>query len=355
MTQTRFDFTRPLPFRRQRHSTYARDGSNDDAVVLQTGEAWAVRMDGPGEVLHLWLSCQPGKPGTAYLRNLQILAWFDGSDTPQVNVPLGDLFAQGHDSLNPISTAAFDVSLSDTGNGDASPVAAFNFWLPMPFANGMRFEFRNNGDTPLELGCYLDIAQHADDSQIGPYRFHATYRVSDKEHGKPDDGMEMLNTTGEENYILLDVDNGEGAYLGSVLSVTSEPQHDGIWHEGDDMIFIDGMSWPPTLHGTGTEDYFNLAGGIHSGFKGLYHGISHHEPLGDPQRPYDGRYTLYRLHLADPIPFKHAIRATIEHGHGNNCNALYRSVAFWYGLGNGAVEVPLAHNEQAKFGNPGRV
>lgn len=25
------------------------------------------------------------------------------------------------------------------------------------------------------------------------------------------------------------------------------------------MIFIDGEAWPPSLHGTGTEDYFNLA------------------------------------------------------------------------------------------------
>jgi phage protein U len=32
------------------------------------------------------------------------------------------------------------------------------------------------------------------------------------------------------------------------------------WYgEGDDMIFIDGEQWPPSLHGTGTEDYFNTA------------------------------------------------------------------------------------------------
>jgi hypothetical protein len=32
------------------------------------------------------------------------------------------------------------------------------------------------------------------------------------------------------------------------------------WYgEGDDMIFIDGEEWQPSLHGTGTEDYFNTA------------------------------------------------------------------------------------------------
>ena len=36
------------------------------------------------------------------------------------------------------------------------------------------------------------------------------------------------------------------------------------------MIFVDddneGVRWPPTLHGTGTEDYFNTAWGPHENF-----------------------------------------------------------------------------------------
>ncbi len=28
-----------------------------------------------------------------------------------------------------------------------------------------------------------------------------------------------------------------------------------MWYgEGDDMFFIDGEKWPPSLHGTGTEE-----------------------------------------------------------------------------------------------------
>lgn len=30
------------------------------------------------------------------------------------------------------------------------------------------------------------------------------------------------------------------------------------------MFFIDGEEWPPSLHGTGTEDYFNAPWGFPS-------------------------------------------------------------------------------------------
>ena len=36
----------------------------------------------------------------------------------------------------------------------------------------------------------------------------------------------------------------------------------GWWGEGDDMIWVDGYKWPPDLHGTGSEDYFNQAYGM---------------------------------------------------------------------------------------------
>ena len=39
------------------------------------------------------------------------------------------------------------------------------------------------------------------------------------------------------------------------------------------MIFIDGETWPPSLHGTGTEDYFCHAYGMQDTF-GPYHGVS---------------------------------------------------------------------------------
>jgi len=351
---SRFDFSRPLPFRRTRTSTYARDGSNEDAVRLAKGETWAVALEGAGEILHLWLSVEAEDASADYLTQLQVLAWFDGVETPQVNLPLGALFGLGHGRLNELRTAAFDVAKCD---GEDSNIGAFNFWLPMPYSKGARLEFRNRTGGALSLGAYIDCASYADPSQVGALRFHATHRSGCMEAAETEiDGEEALNTTGEENYVLLDVPAGEGTYLGGILSVKSEETTTGEWYEGDDMIFIDGQSWPPALHGTGTEDYFNLANGVSAQFSGAMHGFSQFYPLpGSEASGHAGEFSIYRLHLADPVPFRRSLRATVEHGHGNTCNAYYQSVAFWYGSGSDSSAEPVYIDSKAKFGNPGKV
>ena len=40
------------------------------------------------------------------------------------------------------------------------------------------------------------------------------------------------------------------------------------------MIFVDGEPFPPTLHGTGTEDYFNTAWCPTQAYSAPYHGIT---------------------------------------------------------------------------------
>ena len=98
------------------------------------------------------------------------------------------------------------------------------------------------------------------------------------------------------------------------------------WYgEGDDMIFIDGESWPPSLHGTGTEDYFNMAYGPAVPFSTPYYGIT--LPGG---RNWSGKISLYRFHIEDPIHFQKSIRVTIEHGHANRRSDDYSSTAYWY-------------------------
>ncbi len=57
------------------------------------------------------------------------------------------------------------------------------------------------------------------------------------------------------DYLIADI-KGKGHYAGTVLSVRAS--HPGWFGEGDDRFYVDGDSIP-TLHGTGTEDYFNDA------------------------------------------------------------------------------------------------
>ncbi len=91
------------------------------------------------------------------------------------------------------------------------------------------------------------------------------------------------------------------------------------------MIFIDGEPWPPSLHGTGTEDYFCTAWCPQQEFQTPYYGII----LGGGPN-WSGKVTLYRYHIVDPITFNESIRVTIEHGHANHRSDDYSSTAYWY-------------------------
>jgi Protein of unknown function (DUF2961) len=91
------------------------------------------------------------------------------------------------------------------------------------------------------------------------------------------------------------------------------------------MIFIDGEEWPPSLHGTGTEDYFNTAWCPQEKYSAPYHGIT----LGGGEN-WSGHVSLYRFHIEDPVTFERSIQVTIEHGHANKRSDDYSSVAYWY-------------------------
>jgi hypothetical protein len=98
------------------------------------------------------------------------------------------------------------------------------------------------------------------------------------------------------------------------------------WYgEGDDMIFIDGEPFPPSLHGTGTEDYFNTSWCPDQEYSAPYHGIT---LPGGPN--WSGKISLYRFHIEDPVCFRKSIRVTIEHGHNNHRRDDFSSTAYWY-------------------------
>jgi hypothetical protein len=92
------------------------------------------------------------------------------------------------------------------------------------------------------------------------------------------------------------------------------------------MIFIDGEAWPPSLHGTGTEDYFNTSWCPDTLFAHPYYGYARvNEDIG-----WLGRTHVYRFHISDPIFFDESFRFTIEHGHNNTLTVALATVAYWY-------------------------
>jgi hypothetical protein len=329
------------PGRSRRESSWDRTGGNRDFWTVAAGET-AVLADiaGAGIIEHIWLTTRCYSP--MYLRKLVLEMYWDDEQTPSVRTPLGDFFGVGH------ATAAHYVSLPlsmifGDKRGPKGPfAAAMNSYLPMPFSTRARIEVRNESDQPIEnlfFNIDYELTDEAVPDDIG--RFHALYRQEKPctkveyatELGKPAPwDLPGVNLTGDENYVILDT-GGHGQYVGCLLSIDNFDASNQTYSwpgEGDDMIFIDGEVWPPSLHGTGTEDYFNAAWGFPSGaYAAPYHGIS----LASDVQEHFGTWSMYRFHIEDPVRFEKSIRVTIEHGHANDQGNDYSSVAYWYQTG----------------------
>ena len=99
--------------------------------------------------------------------------------------------------------------------------------------------------------------------------------------------------------------------------------------EGDERLFVDGSA-SPDQHGTGTEDFYEGGWYFNRGvFSAPLTGNPAHELAGGGCR-YDCT-GLYRLMLAEAIDFSSHVRFGIEHGPGDDADAIEGSTTYWYG------------------------
>jgi len=303
--------------RRRRASTWDRTGRNDDAVRVEPGGVVVLGEDGgAGQVTHVWCTVLAADPWWG--RSLVLQAFWDGAAEPSVEVPLGDFFGCGNGLVAPLSSALLSCAPRDG--------LSLHAWFPMPFAEGFRLQVRNDGPLPvLALYCHVDYELWEEpDATLG--RFHACWRrerrtMPDGPSGTYEHGV---NLTGDANHVLVDT-TGRGQLVGAALYVHSEL---GGWYgEGDDMVFVDGDRWPPTLHGTGTEDAFGTAWSPAEAFSDAWFG----QPVAD-RADWAGFSSVYRWYVADPVPFSTSLLASIEHGHANDRGDDWSSVAYWYAL-----------------------
>lgn len=312
---------------RHRASSYDRDGGNSDFVRIDPGEVYRIMdVQGAGCITHIWMTCGEllGNSRQLYLRTLRLRMYWDHENTPSVDVPLGDFFGLGHAKTRNFNCAALAMSPED-GRG-------FNCFFAMPFAEHARIEVVNDYTKTVRLYYYIDYEKY-DGLSERYLRFHACWRRELPCKGVPEGKMSNeefqhggQNLTGGENYVILDAE-GFGHYVGCHLDIHNlRLTRENNWYgEGDDMIFIDGDTWPPRLHGTGTEDYFDTAWAPTQSETAPYHGI-----ILPGQKNWAGKITLYRYHIEDPIMFRRSIRVTIEHGHNNRRSDDYSSTAYWY-------------------------
>ncbi|NBE92185.1 DUF2961 domain-containing protein [Nonomuraea sp. KC401] len=325
------DLPRLRASRRRRVSSYDRTGGNDDRLKVEAGTTVTLAdIEGPGSINHIWCTVALPKNGPDaadldYLRRLVLKITWEDQEHPSVLVPLGDFFGMGHAKTANFVSAPLQMSPQD-GKG-------FNSWFHMPFASRAKVELVSElSSQPVFFYYYIDYEVFDSAADDLGY-FHAQWRCE-----RPTDGIEQgaqsnrefqvegFNDTGDGNYVILDAE-GRGHYVGCVLNIRNlRETSDWNWYgEGDDMIFIDGQPFPPSLHGTGTEDYFNTAWCPTQTYHAPYHGIT--MPGGDN---WSGEVSLYRFHVEDPITFTESIKVTIEHGHANKRSDDYTSVAYWY-------------------------
>lgn len=309
--------------KRRRISSFDRTGGNNDRIYIQPGEtAQVANIDGAGCITHIWMTmeCQE----KAFLRKVVIRMFWDDETDPSVEVPIGDFFGMGHAQCKNFTSLPLAMSPQDG--------RSFNCWFPMPFASNARIEVTNEcSDHQLILYYYIDYEAY-DRLPDDQARFHALWRRENPCDGISDEGMSNAdylfggqNKTGEGNYVILEAE-GRGHYVGCHLNIHNLRKTDEWnWYgEGDDMIFIDGEPFP-SLHGTGTEDYFNTAWCPTQEVCTPYHGII----LGGGPN-WSGKITMYRYHIEDPIMFERSIKVTVEHGHNNHRSDDYSSTAYWY-------------------------
>ncbi len=305
-----------------RASSADRSGGNDDWVEVKAkSTATLAELKGAGSIKHVWFTIN--SPSPFHLRELVLRMYWDGETEPSVEVPIGDFFGTGfeyedipggHRGQKYQSWVSLPITVQDR---------AMNCYFEMPFGSGARITITNDGTQVVpNLYFHIDYQQYPDARRVADKgRFHAQWKheltraVLESESGGK-------NVDGKNNYVFMDA-KGKGQYVGTILNVFGLST--GWWGEGDDMFFIDGETVRATINGTGMEDYFNNAWMFQKEFSYPFIGY-----LQQGNRDWTGSHTMYRFHIEDPIYFQKSVRATIEHGHANDREDDYTSVAFWY-------------------------
>ncbi|MBE7558190.1 DUF2961 domain-containing protein [bacterium] len=278
------------------------------SMRLARGESAEIRFSGSGVIRQLRLAAHPATRDR--LLALRLKMYWDGETSPSVDVPAGRFFGHGdygHDLRSLFSSLLVGVEHDEA-------------WcaLPMPFARGARIvlEYQGAGELSVVVKAQTEKRRSLPDNWG---RLAATYRT--QRIGSPDNP-----TFGPKNvpgHVLLDV-TGRGKYVGNFLFIDWPSEI--WWGEGDWLIWSDEDAWPPSYHGTGSEEYYN------SGWC-----VFDRKAVSGFVRMRPGRVGVYSFHLNDAFNFRKNIRVVEEMMPWNTAQSLieekhplWESTAFWY-------------------------
>lgn len=266
-------------------------------------------IEGPGAIKHIWMT------PTGVWRQTIIRIYWEDSEYPSVECPIGDFFACAYQEgeFMPVNSAAVCVN----------PGSAFNCYWEMPFRKKCRITIENLADKETVLFYQIDytLTEVPEDCAY----FHAQFRRTNPLPYK-------------QVYTIADGITGKGQYVGTYMAWGVN--NCGWWGEGEIKFYMDGDAEYPTICGTGTEDYF--CGSYNFDVKGQYREFC--TPYagmpkvvrGDGAYGSQQRFSLYRWHICDPIRFEENLRVTIQ-ALGWRSGGRYlplqddiSSVAYWY-------------------------
>ena len=315
------------------------EASNWDNYTIPPGQTHVMLDEqGPGVITHMWITFLGPEPqkwapkGSANHQEMLLRMYWDGSQRPAVEAPLGDFFANCFGKRSEVVSLPVTVA-----NG-----TAYNCFWRMPFRKSARIEIVNQSAKPISLLYYnIDWIKKDRIPEDTPY-FYAQYR------------QEYPVKKGQD-YVFLET-KGKGHYVGTVLAVrTRSPAWFG---EGDEKIYIDGER-KPSIQGTGTEDYFLCAWGLKR-TSTPYFGVPVFRPMGHRGRAHLG------------LPLAHQRPDRLQHRHQGEHRALrlaarptrtpstsemswnereddYASVAFWYQTGEPTFTARAPHARERRL------
>ncbi|MBQ9117434.1 MAG: DUF2961 domain-containing protein [Clostridia bacterium] len=270
-------------------------------------------IKGPGAINHIWMTF--GLVGNRNLwRDLIIRMYWDDMESPCVEVPAGDFFANGWNEYAHVNSLAVC----------ANPARGFNCYWTMPFKKRAYITIENRTPQPIIVYYQIDYVE-AEVEEDSAY-FCASFRRENP-------------TSFMQDYTIIDGIKGKGQYVGTYM--TWQVNNTGWWGEGEIKFFMDGDEEFPTICGTGTEDYFCGAYNFDVPGKGYTEFSTPYSGMPQVIRP-DGlyrsqtRFGLYRWHITDPIRFESDLRVTIQdlgwrsEGRYLPQQSSISSVAFWY-------------------------
>lgn len=270
-------------------------------VFKAGGEQALAQINQGGRITGIEL--KPTKIFEGLQKELDLKITWDDEQAPAVYVPVADFFGYA------FGARSMEGLLIGTTRAKAY------VYLPMPFDRKASVSLVYRGKDALKEPFTIDATVYYTTQKRNPAiegKFYSYWKNESPALGSP--------------YIFLE-GAGKGHYVGTLLqSQATEFTNFTEFFEGDDYTAIDGKM---TVHGTGSEDYFN--GGWYAQPGGWV------ERLGaalsgclDYTLPLS-RTGGYRFFLTDKMPFNKSILHQIEHGPERNNRAVqYTSVAMYY-------------------------